>query len=53
MKEHPPNTENGKMFKLWMCEMHNDVNVRLDKPIFDCSKVDQRWLHGWSDGSCD
>jgi len=26
-----------------MCEMHNEVNERLGKDIFDCSRVDERW----------
>ena len=33
--------------------MHNDVNRRIGKEEFDCSKVDERWLDGWKDGSCD
>jgi FAD-linked sulfhydryl oxidase len=53
MKGHPPMTQNRESFSLWMCNMHNEVNERLGKPIFDCSKVDERWLDGWSDGSCD
>ena len=40
-------------FSRWMCELHNEVNQRLDKRTFDCSKVDERWLEGWKDGSCD
>ena len=37
----------------WMCETHNEVNERLGKPAFDCFKVNERWLDGWKDGSCD
>ena len=33
--------------------MHNDVNKRMGKKLFDCSKIDERWLDGWKDGSCD
>lgn len=29
--------------KKWMCRAHNRVNAHLMKPMFDCSKVDQRW----------
>ena len=53
MKTHPPSTQDRHVFSHWMCDMHNEVNERLGKPIFDCSKVDERWLHGWKDGSCD
>eukprot|EP00037_Helgoeca_nana_P015602 m.146230 g.146230 ORF g.146230 m.146230 type:complete len:56 (+) comp23095_c0_seq1:451-618(+) len=36
------------------CGAHNEVNERLGKPIFDCNieMLDQRWLDGWTDGSC-
>lgn len=27
----------------WMCEAHNEVNAHLGKPMFDCSKADERW----------
>ncbi|CAI8023915.1 FAD-linked sulfhydryl oxidase ALR [Geodia barretti] len=53
LKVSPPATENRIQFSQWMCNLHNDVNVRLGKPIFDCSRVDERWLDGWKDGSCD
>ena len=33
--------------------MLNEVNKRLEKKEFDYSKVDERWLDGWKDGSCD
>lgn len=49
----PPATENRLQFSRWMCGLHNEVNERLGKPVFDCSKVDERWLDGWKDGSCD
>ena len=40
---HPPDTTSRKNFSRWMCEMHNEVNERLGKDIFDCSRVDERW----------
>ena len=52
LKVSPPATENRVQFSQWMCGLHNEVNSRLGKPIFDCSKVDERWLDGWKDGSC-
>eukprot|EP01071_Lankesteria_metandrocarpae_P003671 Lankesteria_metandrocarpae@DN310_c0_g1_i2.p1 len=31
-------------FALWMCEVHNDVNLRLDKPVYPCVPKDLlRW----------
>lgn len=53
LKSHPPKVENREEFSHWMCEMHNEVNERLGKKLFDCSKVDERWRDGWKDGSCD
>eukprot|EP00045_Choanoeca_perplexa_P000117 m.13037 g.13037 ORF g.13037 m.13037 type:complete len:174 (+) comp10084_c0_seq1:99-620(+) len=53
MARHPPQVTTQKDFALWMCELHNEVNDRLGKPQFDCSKVDERWRTGPTDGSCD
>ncbi|KAJ1529150.1 hypothetical protein ONE63_005959 [Megalurothrips usitatus] len=53
LKVHPPNVENQKTFSRWLCDMHNNVNVKLGKPTFDCSRVNERWKDGWLDGSCD
>ncbi|KAI8871612.1 sulfhydryl oxidase, partial [Ramicandelaber brevisporus] len=36
----------------WLCEVHNEVNERLGKATFDCSKIEERWRTGPSDGSC-
>ncbi|KAK5642377.1 hypothetical protein RI129_008544 [Pyrocoelia pectoralis] len=53
LKADPPNVENGTALSQWLCRLHNKVNVKLDKPEFDCSKVNERWRDGWLDGSCD
>ncbi|XP_031573628.1 FAD-linked sulfhydryl oxidase ALR-like [Actinia tenebrosa] len=53
IKEEPPDTRNQQTFSQWMCRIHNKVNRHIGKQEFDCSKVDERWLHGWKDGSCD
>lgn len=37
---------------LWMCQAHNEVNKKLGKPIFDCTKWKERWRDGWRDGHC-
>lgn len=49
----PPKTNSQKTLSKWWCDIHNKVNKKLGKPLFDCSKVDERWLDGWKDGSCD
>ncbi|KAJ8037696.1 FAD-linked sulfhydryl oxidase ALR [Holothuria leucospilota] len=53
LKTHPPDTSSRSNLQQWMCKMHNIVNVKLGKPKFDCSKVEERWKDGWKDGSCD
>uniref|UniRef100_A0A3Q0SCV4 Sulfhydryl oxidase n=1 Tax=Amphilophus citrinellus TaxID=61819 RepID=A0A3Q0SCV4_AMPCI len=46
-------TSNSHALSQWFCRLHNDINIRLGKPEFDCSRVDERWKDGWKDGSCD
>ncbi|XP_074639499.1 FAD-linked sulfhydryl oxidase ALR-like isoform X1 [Acropora palmata] len=53
LQTHPPDTRDRLSFCQWMCHMHNEVNRRIGKEEFDCSKVDERWRDGWKDGSCD
>ncbi|TQS33130.1 hypothetical protein Golomagni_06535 [Golovinomyces magnicellulatus] len=40
-------------FGKWLCGAHNDVNRKLGKPVFDCSRWLERWRDGWKDGRCD
>ncbi|CAG9560891.1 unnamed protein product [Danaus chrysippus] len=51
--KHPPKTKSRKDLVKWLCERHNTVNIKLGKPVFDCSKANERWKDGWLDGSCD
>ncbi|GBE87563.1 ERV/ALR sulfhydryl oxidase domain-containing protein [Sparassis latifolia] len=55
MQDNPPNVSGRVALSRWLCERHNDVNVRLGKDKFDCSieKTDERWKDGPADGSCD
>ncbi|KAJ8687750.1 hypothetical protein QAD02_023544 [Eretmocerus hayati] len=53
LKESPPQTDSQHQLSQWLCKIHNDINKKLDKPIFDCKLVNQRWRDGWLDGSCD
>ena len=53
LRHHPPRTESRAAFSLWMCDLHNRVNKRLGKKLFDCKLVDQRWRTGPPDKSCD
>lgn len=43
LKKNPPKLDSQKQFSQWMCDVHNDINVQLGKPKFDCSQVDKRW----------
>lgn len=49
----PPQTENRHSLSMWWCRQHNNVNRKLGKREFDCNQLEQRWLNGWNDGSCD
>jgi FAD-linked sulfhydryl oxidase len=53
MMENPPDVSSRERLSRWFCERHNEVNERLGKETFDCTKVDERWKDGPPDGSCD
>ncbi|XP_027004296.2 FAD-linked sulfhydryl oxidase ALR [Tachysurus fulvidraco] len=53
LKTNHPDTSSRHHLSQWLCHLHNGINIRLGKPEFDCSKVDERWRDGWKDGSCD
>ncbi|KAK2463625.1 hypothetical protein APHAL10511_004376 [Amanita phalloides] len=53
MQEHPPDVSGRVALSRWLCERHNVVNEKLGKEMFDCSKTDERWKDGPSDGRCD
>eukprot|EP00877_Chromochloris_zofingiensis_P003706 jgi/Chrzof1/13336/Cz07g29100.t1 len=52
LRHNPPKVSDNKQLSQWMCELHNEVNERLGRPKFDCSKVFERWRDGPEDGSC-
>jgi FAD-linked sulfhydryl oxidase len=52
IKTVPPRTRSRWELSQWFCRIHNEVNERLGKPIFDCSKIYERWKDGPKDGSC-
>ena len=53
IQETPPRTESQYQLTQWLCEVHNNINKKLGKPLFDCKLVNERWRDGWKDGSCD
>ncbi|CAM0137909.1 Flavin-linked sulfhydryl oxidase of the mitochondrial IMS [Umbelopsis sp. WA50703] len=50
---NPIQVGSRKKLSQWLCDRHNEVNEKLGKPKFDCTKVFQRWLEGPPDGKCD
>lgn len=48
LQAHPPRVDSREELSLWCCEMHNEVNKKLGKPIFKCSikELDLRWKDG-------
>ncbi|CAH1763724.1 15630_t:CDS:2 [Entrophospora sp. SA101] len=51
MKKYPPKVESKWALGGWLCDMHNIVNDRLGKTLFDCSKIDERWKDGPKDAT--
>lgn len=45
--EMPVRANSAREFKQYMCDLHNVVNGRLDKPDFDCDRVDERWQRSY------
>lgn len=52
VKVHPPKLGSNVELSEWFCQVHNEVNTRLGKPTFDCSKVFQRWRDGIPGSKC-
>lgn len=43
LKEWPPQTASRHNAEIWLCIVHNQVNMRLHKPQFDCSKLNETY----------
>lgn len=39
LEEYPPQTSSRNAAAGWLCFVHNLVNERLKKPIFDCNNI--------------
>lgn len=46
LQNHPPDVTSRKTISQWACDVHNVVNERLKKPLFDCTKVAEAWKCG-------
>lgn len=49
LTESPPKVESRDAVSQWACEVHNKVNMRLEKPKFNCSEVLSHWKCGCDD----
>ncbi|PWN46094.1 FAD-dependent thiol oxidase [Ceraceosorus guamensis] len=45
----------GQTLRRWLCGIHNEVNERLGKPVWECREevLQERWRDGPRDDSCD
>jgi len=45
IKDNPFNFVDRESSMLWICNFHNDVNQKLGKDLFECTKenISQRW----------
>ena len=39
LKKYPPQVGSRSSAATWACHVHNEVNKRLEKEIFDCRKI--------------
>lgn len=46
LMKNPARVESRGELERWMCDLHNEVNERLGKPLFDCTRVRERWRDG-------
>ncbi|KAG5734231.1 FAD-linked sulfhydryl oxidase ERV2, partial [Termitomyces sp. T112] len=49
LKKFPPQTASRRSASLWLCSLHNEVNKRLNKSIFDCAHLDDEYDCGCGD----
>jgi FAD-linked sulfhydryl oxidase len=47
-----PRVEGREGLGRWMCEAHNEVNVKLGKGRWDCGRWEERWGGKGGDGRC-
>jgi len=47
-----PRVEGREGLGRWMCEAHNEVNVKLGKGRWDCGRWEERWGEKGGDERC-
>ncbi|ORX59494.1 hypothetical protein DM01DRAFT_252476 [Hesseltinella vesiculosa] len=46
LQEYPPQTSSRAAASQWGCAIHNLVNERLRKPVFDCNSIEVQYPCG-------
>ena len=41
-RRYPPEVQSGALFRRWLCHVHNEVNLSIGKPTFNCDLVESR-----------
>ncbi|RIB27997.1 ERV/ALR sulfhydryl oxidase domain-containing protein [Gigaspora rosea] len=49
LKKYPPQVSSREAASQWACAIHNMVNVRLKKEIFDCGSIADKYKCGCDD----
>ncbi|KAJ3565186.1 hypothetical protein NP233_g7802 [Leucocoprinus birnbaumii] len=49
LKKFPPQTSSRRAASLWLCRVHNEVNLRLKKPEYDCANLSTEYDCGCGD----
>ncbi|CAI5755663.1 unnamed protein product [Candida verbasci] len=49
IKKNEIETKNQDLFGKWLCNAHNEVNKKLNKPVFNCELWKKRWKDGWDE----
>lgn len=49
LKQYPPQTSSRFAASQWACAIHNKVNERLGKEIFNCADIEEKYPCGCND----
>jgi FAD-linked sulfhydryl oxidase len=49
LKQYPPQVSSRNAAAAWGCHVHNEVNKKLKKEIFDCTKIGDFYDCGCAD----
>lgn len=49
IKKYEPDTSSQDSFGRWLCNAHNEVNIKLGKEKFNCDIWKKRWKDGWDE----